>query len=126
LLRLVMCSALALGIAAAPAAAQSAPVQPASSDSTVASAQMAPVDSAVSNGVAGAPKPVPLLSVSRFGKDPGQPVPLSPAPHDRGAKFMIIGGAAILVGAVVGGDAGWIISVGGACIGLYGLWIYLN
>ena len=125
MLRLVMCSAIALGIAAAPVAAQSAPAQPGPSDSTV-SIQTSPGDSVVSAAVAGAPKPVPLLSVSRFGKDPGKPVPLSPAPHDRGAKLMIIGGAAILVGAVVGGDAGWIISVGGACVGLYGLWIYLN
>lgn len=40
--------------------------------------------------------------------------------------LMIVGGAAILVGAVVGGDAGDIFMIGGAIVGLYGLYKYLQ
>ena len=45
---------------------------------------------------------------------------------DQGTKLMIIGGAAILTGIVVGGDAGHAISIVGAVIGLYGLYKYLE
>lgn len=40
--------------------------------------------------------------------------------------LMIVGGAALLVGAVVGGDAGDIFMIGGAIVGLYGLYKYLQ
>ncbi len=54
----------------------------------------------------------------------------TPVPQEisrrRGVPQMIIGGAAILGGAVIGGDAGSIISVGGLVYGLYGLYLYLQ
>jgi hypothetical protein len=40
--------------------------------------------------------------------------------------LMIVGGAAILVGAIVEGDAGKIFMIGGAIVGLYGLYKYLQ
>jgi hypothetical protein len=40
--------------------------------------------------------------------------------------MMIVGGVALLVGAAVGGESGNIIMVGGAVIGLFGLWHYLK
>jgi hypothetical protein len=40
--------------------------------------------------------------------------------------LMIVGGAAILVGAVIGGDAGDIFMIGGAVVGLVGLYKYLQ
>jgi hypothetical protein len=40
--------------------------------------------------------------------------------------LMIVGGAAFLAGAIIGGDAGTIIMVGGAAVGLYGLYLYLQ
>jgi hypothetical protein len=40
--------------------------------------------------------------------------------------LMIVGGAAILAGAIIGDDAGGIIMVGGAVIGLIGLYEYLQ
>jgi hypothetical protein len=46
--------------------------------------------------------------------------------HSRGEALMIVGGAAILTGIVVGGDAGHAISIAGAVIGLYGLYQYLQ
>ena len=45
---------------------------------------------------------------------------------DQGTKLMIIGGAAILTGIVIGGDAGHAISIAGAVLGLYGLYKYLE
>ena len=40
--------------------------------------------------------------------------------------LMIVGGAAILIGAIIGDDAGTIFMVGGAVVGLYGLYKYLQ
>jgi hypothetical protein len=40
--------------------------------------------------------------------------------------LMIVGGAAILVGAIVGDTAGDVFMVGGAVVGLYGLYKYLQ
>lgn len=40
--------------------------------------------------------------------------------------LMVVGGAALIVGAVIGGDEGQIIMVGGAVIGLIGLWRWLQ
>jgi hypothetical protein len=39
---------------------------------------------------------------------------------------MIVGGAAVLVGLVIGGSAGGAIAVGGAVVGLIGLYQYLQ
>jgi hypothetical protein len=43
-----------------------------------------------------------------------------------GVAFMILGGAALITGLVIGDDAGTVIAVGGALVGLYGLYIYLG
>jgi len=40
--------------------------------------------------------------------------------------LMVVGGAAMVAGAVIGGDAGTIFMVGGAVVGLYGLYQYLR
>ena len=45
----------------------------------------------------------------------GQPVAL-----------MVVGGAALLTGLIIGDDAGTVIAVGGALVGLYGLYEYLQ
>ena len=39
---------------------------------------------------------------------------------------MVVGGAAVLTGLIIGDDAGTIIAVGGAVMGLYGLYEYLQ
>ena len=46
--------------------------------------------------------------------------------HDRGTALMIVGGAAILTGIVIGNGAGYAISVVGAVVGIYGLYQYLQ
>ena len=40
--------------------------------------------------------------------------------------LMIVGGAALIVGAVIGDTAGTIVMLGGAGIGLYGLYLFLT
>ena len=45
---------------------------------------------------------------------------------DQATVLMIVGGATLLAGAVIGGNAGTIIMIGGAAIGIYGLYLYLQ
>ena len=49
-----------------------------------------------------------------------------PAEGARSGALMFIGGAGLLVGALIGGSAGTVIMVAGGGIGLIGLWNYLN
>jgi hypothetical protein len=43
-----------------------------------------------------------------------------------GVGLMILGGAALITGVIIGDKAGTIIAVGGAIVGLYGLYVYLG
>src|SRR6185503_3374830 len=48
-------------------------------------------------------------------------------PHlGQSRAMMVVGAAALIAGAIIGGDPGTIIMVGGAVIGLYGLYQYLQ
>ena len=44
----------------------------------------------------------------------------------RSETLMIVGGAIFLAGAVIGDDAGTIIMISGAAVGIYGLYLYLQ
>jgi hypothetical protein len=44
----------------------------------------------------------------------------------RSETLMIVGGAILLAGAIIGGDAGTIIMIGGAGVAIYGLYLYLQ
>lgn len=56
---------------------------------------------------------------------PAGPTNLLPqARSRRGMPLMIVGGAAFLAGLIIGDDAGTAIAVGGAAIGLYGLYLW--
>ena len=48
------------------------------------------------------------------------------ARFSRSETLMIIGGATFLAGSIIGDDAGTIVMVGGAAVGLYGLYLYLQ
>jgi hypothetical protein len=50
---------------------------------------------------------------------------MSPQSSESGA-MMVVGGAALLVGAIIGGKAGTALMVGGGVFGLLGLWAYLR
>ena len=40
--------------------------------------------------------------------------------------LMAVGGAALVIGAVIGDDAGTLVMLGGAVVGLYGLYLFLT
>lgn len=42
----------------------------------------------------------------------------------RGQTLMIVGGAAFLAGLIIGDDAGTAIAIGGAAVGIYGLYLW--
>ena len=54
------------------------------------------------------------------------PVTVAAAHATNSTALMIVGGAAFLAGAIISGDAGTVIMVGGAAVGLYGLYLYLQ
>jgi hypothetical protein len=55
------------------------------------------------------------------------PLPEAPRVESRQNKaMMIVGFAGLIAGAVIGGDAGTIIMIGGAGVGLWGLYRYLE
>jgi hypothetical protein len=56
----------------------------------------------------------------------GDVEPAAAAAFGRGETLMIVGGAALLAGLIIGDDAGTVIAVGGAVVGLYGLYLYLG
>lgn len=58
--------------------------------------------------------------------EPAAPAPMRRADTKRSRTLMIIGGAALLGGAIVGDDAGQIIMLGGLGVGLYGLYLHLQ
>ncbi len=107
ILRLVFAAALIAVVAPAPSHAQSA---------NAMSVSGAPVASRMAVGVQrslNTPAPAPI--------------PLAPrADTKQNRAMMIVGGAAMLTGAVVGGDAGTLISVGGAVVFLVGLYQFLK
>jgi hypothetical protein len=108
------CSAGALILALAvshPAAAQAPPASPV--------AKAAPTTSFG-----------PTLAASRLGVSAEDDAPLtinaSAARMGRreGRVFALVGGAAVIAGVLIGGDAGTVIAIGGAGLGLYGLYIW--
>jgi hypothetical protein len=47
-------------------------------------------------------------------------------PQSTNVALMIVGGAGMIVGSIIGGDTGTIVMVGGGVVGLIGLWRYLR
>ncbi|MBX7120152.1 MAG: hypothetical protein K1X31_14270 [Gemmatimonadaceae bacterium] len=68
----------------------------------------------------------------RTGVAPAEQATASPAPMPmrgdtkRSRTLMIVGGAAFLGGAIIGGDAGKIVMLGGLGVGIYGLYLHLQ
>ena len=44
----------------------------------------------------------------------------------RNLAMMIVGGAGLILGSIIGGDTGTIIMMGGGALGLYGMWQFLK
>ena len=113
--------ALAIGFAALalarPASAQEISLAPAPVSAMVADQPAAPTAGPALDGASVAVRhaavPVEAAPPRRAGY--GQPIAL-----------MVVGGAAILTGLIIGDDAGTAIAVGGAVVGLVGLYQYLQ
>jgi hypothetical protein len=106
-----------LALHAPASAAQSitqAPIAPQLITTSVERQQLGPTNDALAVGVR---VTVPTTSVA---------APRANAGLGQSEALMIVGGASILVGAIIGGDAGTVFMVGGAVVGLYGLYKYLQ
>ena len=98
-------------------------VAPASISMTAAVAETAPV-------VAAVPSAGPTVANAAVGvrASSAEPKPAAPKSPDvgRNPAMMIVGGVALIVGAVIGGQAGTIVMIAGAIIGLLGLYNYVQ
>lgn len=109
----------------APAAQQAAPIADAAATSSPLAAPAATATLAgprLEASRAGIVAPASTIGVA----ETAQPAPQNPALRRRGVPQMIIGGAALIGGAIIGDDAGAIISIAGLGVGLWGLWLYLQ
>lgn len=128
--RILPLALIALTLGATGASAQAAVAMDATVDlaTPIAQAPLAATPTETTAPIAG-----PRLDQGRSGiaavREAARTAP-APVPQEisrrRGVPQMIIGGAAILGGALVGDDAGSIISVAGLVYGLYGLYLYLQ
>ena len=100
--------------------------QNASLAAPVAAPAVAPVSQPAVQTPAGPTMDAATVAVKNASSELKAPAPAPGKYYDQGTKLMIVGGAAILTGIVVGGDAGHAISIAGAVIGLYGLYKYLE
>ena len=72
----------------------------------------------------------PTLAASRLGisVEDDAPVTINASAARMGRRegrvFALVGGAAVITGILIGGDAGTVIAIGGAGLGLYGLYIW--
>ena len=122
---------LALCTSPSMALSQQAISSPAASP-TVASQALAPRTPPVD--VASPPRTAgPTVDAARAGVTPESSAELkvSSAAQRRAGlgqpvALMVVGGAALLAGLIIGDDAGTVIAVGGALVGLYGLYEYLQ
>jgi hypothetical protein len=57
---------------------------------------------------------------------PAPPVLQNRTSNRNAVALMIVGGAALVIGAVIGDDAGTLVMLGGAAVGLYGLYMFLT
>jgi hypothetical protein len=103
----------------APLRAQDASLAPVSAPVAPALSQDAPAP-------AGPTMDAATVAVRNVSSELKAPAPAAGKYYDQGTKLMIVGGAAILTGIVVGGDAGHAISIVGAVVGLYGLYKFLE
>ncbi|MBA3854631.1 MAG: hypothetical protein C0503_09455 [Gemmatimonas sp.] len=97
----------------------------AGTESTAGAAQVTVPVTAVAPATAAGPR-VRSVGISRAEVAPGTPAVTQGSPARRDFAWMVLGGAAVVVGGIVGGDGGTIIMVTGGVIGLIGLWRYLQ
>ncbi|HTK48812.1 MAG TPA: hypothetical protein VL328_12625 [Gemmatimonadaceae bacterium] len=128
-LRLALAAGLGLGAAGRPAQAQSLaprtpPVDVAIVNDSVA---LAPAG-AVQDSAAAGPTVDAARIAARYHESGDLKITAAPrrAGYGQPVALMVVGGAALLTGLIIGDDAGTVIAVGGALVGLYGLYEYLQ
>lgn len=103
--------------------AQLARVSEAGSDASISQEAASPASFATQGPTMSRAAIAPRLHVDGGGADalaaPHRPFGLS-------QTLMIVGGAAFVAGAIIGDDAGTVLMVAGAGVGLYGLYLYLH
>jgi|SRR5689334_1417975 len=114
----------ALAWASTPVVAQSVS-QPSLRDAPSADTSTAQSTSVVSRGPSMSNARVASHSISKS-KPVGPPVIQNRTSNRNAVALMIVGGAALVIGAVIGDDAGTLVMLGGAGIGLYGLYMFLT
>lgn len=125
-----LAAAVVLALVAAPLAAQSvAQNAPAPSTELVAgvpalATSPAPSPQAAPSTEQGGRRIEPVVQASEAQPSPADAPP--PPVRGRNTAMMIVGGAALIVGAVIGGTPGTLVMLGGAVVGLFGLWNYLQ
>lgn len=118
--------ALAVAVLAAPfaASAQSAPVPSPAPASASAAAAAAPDSTPVGPAIASSSVAYhPTASADSLALEPQR---RRSQGFGTAGAMMIAGGAAVIVGLIIGDDVGTLIAVGGAVVGLYGLYMYLK
>ena len=114
----------ALAVNAAPAGAQSVSQNDSTPTPAVAATQSQPDSNTDLRG--------PRLTNARVAAHAeSAPIGAAPVIQNRGSNrnsvaLMAVGGAALVIGAVIGDDAGTIVMLGGAVVGLYGLYLFLT
>jgi len=131
----IFSTAIAAVLLASPLVAQNGPSASLSGIAPSAPMLSAPIAPVSTPPVVAAPVAAPSLASAQAAAPVGVRVvvvapPMTPAPapraYGRSPAMMIVGGVMLLTGAVIGGDAGTIVMLGGAGIGLVGLWHYLR
>lgn len=122
-LTLAVATLLALSLAAPRVYAQD--VQLASLDPAVAS-PAAQADTLVAPTATGPSMQASTLSPRLATDAPLETNAMRRPTRGSGVGLMILGGAALITGAIIGDTPGTIIMVGGAVVGLYGLYVYLG
>lgn len=74
----------------------------------------------------------PTVDAAKVGVKQASNASKAPVAYDahvgagRNVALMVVGGAALIVGAVIGGAPGLLIGVAGAAVGLYGLYYFIQ
>ncbi|WP_396213760.1 hypothetical protein [Gemmatimonas sp.] len=127
---LLLSAALSLAPAFAAAQTAVAPPEPRPAAISVA-ALLQPATAAAATPTAATPAAGPVAetqAVALKGRTAPAPLP-APAPRANTTSnraMMIVGGVGLIVGGIIGDDAGTIVMIGSAGIGLIGLYRFLN
>ncbi|HET7630705.1 MAG TPA: hypothetical protein VFK16_00175 [Gemmatimonadaceae bacterium] len=123
--------AAALALLAAPASAQAQRTHAPADSSRAAAVVTTPAShrvelaSSAAAGVRFQPSAVRAEAVAPDAAAGMHALPAPPTRHQSEA-MMWVGGGAFVAGAIIGGDAGTVIMVGGAVVGLFGLFNFLQ